>query len=195
MNDIMNNALSAIPVPQSVRARVAAGVRAAKKRRRYSAALATAAAFVLCIAALNDSTIADTARGFFRDIKSRTGAVTGTEYLAAAGEIEISARIISKDILSVNISIPGAGSYIFMETLRPGAAELTDTDGNVLYIFDELPGAVDKNGKCEFEIPLTVVSQADKAGYMLIIHDLVASSKADKDMRILGEWNCEIIPE
>lgn len=179
-------ALGAVKLPPDAGARIvrscaaAAPERKPRMRMRRPAAMIAAAALCLCLAVAGAA-----AAGHFRDVKSWTGAVTGTVYEQADDEIAIRAAAGPEGIaVSVRFLSPGAFPYRELETIALRRYQILDSEGNVLLSGEGDQAAVRDGGA---EIQLAPDGLAGGT-YRLRIEGLTGGSKGDQPLPILGTW-------
>ena len=151
----------------------------------FKKAVSIAAVIALCLCA---SVAAANHFGAFRDITSWTGAVTGTEYVQATNEIDVSATV-EQGVLTVTAVFlsPDTAPYHEEESLRIGRYQIVNASGKVV---------ADGEGDAFVEIvdgvavmPLSL-DGTNRGTYTLRIHSFVGSKKADQPLNISGDWEC-----
>ena len=194
MKEILEQELKQIEVPQELHERCMAGVRQAvlvRQRRRLMKAASAAAALLICCMLAANPVVSQTLRGVFGNLTDRQGAVTGTSYTCAAGEIEV--RILSAEqaedetILEVEIAFlfPEEVPWRELEEISLGVYRVTDGAGKVLC---KATGTQEtrfsiEDGKVCFS--LRMGSQLpEQGGYSLEIDRLYGHKKADAPLEI-----------
>ena len=151
----------------------------------FKKVVSIAAVIALCLCA---SVAAANHFGAFRDITSWTGAVTGTEYVQATNEIDVSATV-EQGVLTITAVFlsPDTAPYREEESLRIGRYQIVNASGKVV---------ADSEGDAFVEIvdgvavmPLSL-DGTDRGTYTLRIHSFVGSKKADQPLNISGDWEC-----
>ncbi len=150
-----------------------------------------AASFVLCICLAGVTALASSekVRGFFKDIKRIDGAVIGTAYEQATGEVELQITEVSDTLtLEINMLYPQTAPYRFFELFGVNNYQISDLQGTV--IVDEATSEMTSitDGKVIVTVPLNDLSNGE---YKLIVHELIGSSKADQPLVLSGTWECE----
>ena len=133
--------------------------------------------------------VAAAGSGFFKDVTRWSGAVVGTAYEQASGEIEAKAAAC-ENVLTVSVTVlaPDKVPYSEFEELGISSYQIIDTSGNV--IVEEAGTELSQlsNGQAEINIPLDGI---ESGSYKLIIRKYVGSAKADQPLEISGMWECE----
>lgn len=155
---------------------------------RKTAAAVTAAVLCLCLSA---TAVAAGNTGHFRDVKNWFGAVTGTKYEQADGEIQISATAASGQLtVSVTLLTPNALPYRMMEMLGIERYQIVDKRGKVVQKgstseFFQLKGA-----GAEITLPLDDLKPGE---YEVRIHAFLGGAKGEQPLPISGEWKCGFV--
>ena len=147
--------------------------------------IAIAAVLTLCMAAAG----AAGHFGMFRDITDWTGAVTGTEYVQATNDIQLSASATG-DELSVTVTLltPDAVPYSELDTMGIGSYKIADLNGKVIVKGESFDFFHIVDGKVNISIPLSGI---EAGHYTLVVDSFLGAKKADQDLRIIGSWACE----
>jgi len=190
MKEMLDRELSGIEIPKELHERCMAGVRRAalqQKRQRVIKAASVAAALVICCILAANPAVSQGIRGMFRDIKGKGGAIVGTAYTAAAGELEVCLLPAGQTELEAGIAFvfPEEFPWRTIEEISLGEYRITDAEGKVLYKGtgspkDRFPV---ENGKVH--IPLNIDTALPGQGeYALKIDMLYGHSKADAPLEI-----------
>ena len=147
--------------------------------------IAIAAVLTLCMAAAG----AAGHFGMFRDITDWTGAVTGTEYVQATNDIQLSASATG-DELSVTVTLltPDAVPYSELDTMGIGSYKIVDQNGNVVFNGENSDFSLIVDGKVNISISLNGI---ENGSYKLVVDTFSGAKKADNILRISGSWECE----
>ncbi|MBQ5314563.1 MAG: hypothetical protein J6J52_00905 [Oscillospiraceae bacterium] len=140
-----------------------------------------AVAIAVCIS-MSVAVVASVSEGgFFKDKKDTFEAVTGSVYLNATEEIEVSVIENKIDVTFLNPDIP---PYNCSEILSVGEYIITNENGEeISYSGFEKQAVTD--GKTSFGMTL------DKGKYTLTIKSFVSEKKADQPLEIKGLWECK----
>lgn len=146
-----------------------------------------AAALCLCLAIGVGAAVSG---GSFVDIKNWNGAITGTEYVQAEGEIGVKAET-AKGALIVELEFlePAKAPYIVLEELAIGSYAIFDKSGE-LAAEGESAGTAIVDGSAEFELAFDGIPGEE---YTLKIETLIGSAKADQPLKIHGNWLIEFV--
>lgn len=127
-------------------------------------------------------------RGFFRDITNWQGAVTGTSYEQATGEINMSVAVNGNELtVLATFSIPQEFPYGEAEKLGIAAYRIVDAAGSIVKEGStEATGIA--GGQAAIPIPLEGLAGGS---YKLIVSAFVSEKKADQPLNIHGSWECE----
>ncbi len=157
-----------------------------------------AAALLLCVTVISLPTVAKPVKGFFKDIVRIDGAITGSEYVNAASEIEISAEpIITENgnpyiLLNIQLLKKDEIPFRFIQHITVGKYRILDhkqkeiTKGNPYA--DEEQSVMITEGSATIWLPLDDTLAIGKEEYTLQIEELYGLSKGDGDLRITGPW-------
>lgn len=128
-------------------------------------------------------------KGFFKDIKNWTGAVTGTSYEQATDEITVKVVEVT-DELTVQATMvnPSAAPYGFIEEFGIHSFVVKDMSGKVVLKGSATTMVEIDNGQATIKIPLENLAAGT---YTLVIDAFVGSSKADQPLVIHGDWEYE----
>lgn len=145
--------------------------------------IAAAVALCLCIsvAAVNHF-------GQFKDIKNWNGAVTGTEYVQATNEIQVSAAADQDGlIITSKLLTPDIVPYRELDDLGIGGYKIVDVSGNVIIEGEGEDFAPIIDGQAVMAVSLDGVNNGD---YRLLVSAFIGYKKADQPLKISGEWEC-----
>lgn len=158
------------------------------RRFRYRAAAAALAACFLAAVC-----VAGSARGFFRDVANRFGAVTGSEYLQATEEIRLVPLAAAKEgedwLLPLEIEFLHAeeAPFAYIEGVRV----VQFSWQGVEYGADAY-GAIE-DGKVQITLRISGKQLDGAEKCALQIDTLWGESKADAPLPIHGEWTVEFV--
>lgn len=226
--------LDNIEIPKELHERSKIGIQKASseikgenKMNKYIKRVAgVAAALVLSIGliAVNNSTLANSIKGFFKDITNWNGAITGTEYVQATEEIDIKVSISivesNKVLLPIEVTLKNINEAPFnvIEALALGKFKITDSSDNEINNGEIQIGSISKENY-SFEIDdennlLTEIESQDLSNrkfianlvinkkqlssgdkYILIIESFYGHKKADAPIEIKGSWELDFIME
>lgn len=143
---------------------------------------------VLCLSLVGFTTVAAAGKlsGFFKDITNPFGTVTGTEYLDATDEIEISADCDSDqmkiELVFVN---PDTAPYNELDYITVSDWRIEDSEGKEVLKNGEVKMSAIENGKVVLTLSLDSLPEGS---YKLIVNELTGSKKADSPLKISGLW-------
>ncbi len=142
--------------------------------------------FFACVTVLASS---EKIQGYFEDIKSITGAVTGTAYKQATDEIEISVTSVS-DSLEIDITLLNIeqAPYIYFTSFGINNYAIIDSNGKSIVRNESADFVEIHDNKANITIP---ISNLDKGTYTLEISEFSGSSKADQPLVLSGNWKAE----
>lgn len=147
-----------------------------------------AAVIALCLCA---SVAAADQLGAFEDVKNWAGTVTGTGYVRATEEIEVTAAA-EQGVLTITTAFlaPDAAPYSEFEMLEIESYKIVDAAGDVVASGKGEGFAGIADGKAEVNISLDGVETGD---YKLLISSFVGTKKADQPLKISGSWECGFV--
>lgn len=154
--------------------------------------MVAAAVLAGCLCLTGGTAMAATGKltGFFQNVTGMFGAVKGTTYEQATDEIEMSIAEVS-DILVVDMAMDGTKApYSELVTIEVGSYRIVSADGNVVVKGEMSTAAPIVDGTASVSVALENVSAG---AYKLVITELVGSKKADQELEIHGEWECEFV--
>jgi len=157
----------------------------------YKKPLAIVAMLAVCFCLTGITALAATGKmqGFFRDVKRFDGAITGTTYQNATDEILVSVAA-EEDVLVVTLDMlkPEKAPYSEIEVLELKKYRVLDAEGTVVLENIVSENAVSSNNQVNFRIP---AERLLEGSYKLKLDALSGSKKADADILIYGNWECE----
>ncbi len=151
--------------------------------------LVAAAALTVCLCLTGITAMATTGKGFFQDTKRFDGAITGQTYQNATDEVLVYAAV-EEDVLTVTVEmvkyeiIP----YSEIEVLELKNYRVLDAAGTVILENAVPEHVIMENNQVKFQIPAQDLSEGT---YKLVLDVLCGSKKADQDLLIYGNWECE----
>ena len=157
--------------------------------------LATTAA-VLAICAVTVVS-ANSLKGYFKDVKNITGAVTGTEYLNATNDIKIDFVETTDEYITLDLTFvnPNEAPFAYIEEIAVNEYKILDKNAEeVLSVNWDLEHSIVtkiKNGEVLIELPLKDIPSNSSDSYTLKIDTIYGLSKADQPLKITGDWKCE----
>lgn len=127
--------------------------------------------------------------GFFEDIKSWNGAITGQVYKQATEEIKVTVSTSEKQLV-VNAEFVKADKppYSVQEFLQIGAYKILDSNGKAIIEGSTSEAAEITNGFAKMKID---TDELESGSYTLVISSFVGSKKAEQPLDIFGNWVCE----
>lgn len=156
---------------------------------KFKKPLIAAAAFAVCLCLTGITAMATTGKGFFQDIKRFDGAITGQTYQNATDEVLVYAAV-EEDVLMVTVEMVKIEMvpYREIEVLELEKYRVYDDNGTVVMENVVPENVVMENNQVKFMIPAEGLA---KGIYKLELDVLCGSKKAEQDLLIYGEWECE----
>lgn len=156
---------------------------------KFKKTLVAAAALTVCLCLTGITAMATTGKGFFQDIKRFDGAITGQTYQNATDEVLVYAAV-EEDVLTVTVEMVkyDMAPYSEIEVLELQNYRVYDVFGIVVMENAVPENAVTENNQVKFMIPAEGLA---KGIYKLELDVLCGSKKAEQDLLIYGEWECE----
>ena len=162
--------------------------------------VAIAAVLALCIMTVTLTPIANSIKGFFKDITRFDGAITGTEYTNATNDIKIETFEIEtengKILLPVEVIFENKTEAPFPYIREIAVAEYRILDSDNKEIAKMKTAATESvkgnvtDGKALVNIPLDD-NMRNNETYFIQIDKMYGLSKADAPLHITGTWKCE----
>lgn len=156
---------------------------------KFKKPLVVAAAFAVCLCLTGITAMATTGKGFFQDIKRFDGAITGQTYQNATEEVLVYAAV-EADVLTVTVDMVKyeVAPYSEIEVLKLKNYRVLDAAGRVVMENAVPENVVTENNQVKFQIPAKELTEGT---YKLELDVLSGSKKAEQDLLIYGEWECE----
>lgn len=234
MKKIIERELDSIEIPKELNERSKIGIQKAsleikggnKMNKHIRKVAGVAAALVLSISliAVNNPTLANSIKGFFKDITNWNGAITGTEYEQATEEIGISTSNLivesNKILLPIEVTFKNINEAPFndIEALTIGKLKINDSSGSEInYEIIQIEAISKEDYSFEIEDEnnlLTEIESQDSSNrrfkanlvinkdelssgdkYTLIIKSFYGHKKADAPIEIKGNWELDFTVE
>ena len=216
MKKIIEKELGNIDIPKELHKISEKGIKKAsleiKQRKSVSkyikrtSGLVAASLVTIILIVSSDTTLANSIKGFFKDITNKNGAVTGVVYDQATEEIdvEMSKAIIKDNQISLKVDVNfkdiNKAPYNFIEVLTLGDLKIVDSSGNKINfkINNEDKLLVEVNNENQnrrsFTVNLIINNDNLKPGekYTLIINSFYGHKKADAPIEIKGNWKVDL---
>ena len=215
MKKIIEKELGNIEIPKELNKISEKGIKKAslEMRRRNNInkyikrVSAVAATFILAITLIttSNSTLANSLKGFFKDITNRNGAITGTIYDESTEEIDIEiSNVIKDNELSVQLEVTfkdtNKAPYSSIEVLTLGDFKIVDSLGNKINFKinneDKLLVEVNNENKSIRSFSGNLIINNDSLNpnekYTLIINSFYGHKKADAPIEIKGNWKVDL---
>ena len=158
------------------------------RKTSYVSRPAILIAAVICLG-LAATVVAAGNMGLFKDIVRFDGAVVGTAYEQAPGEIEASAAVAGSELtVTAVITKEDILPYRELENLGIDSFRVVDSKGNAVFKGGRTEMYEIDGGKAEIKISLPDIAAGS---YQAIIDAFVGGKKADQTLLINGEWECE----
>ena len=126
-------------------------------------------------------------QGFFRDITNWQGAITGTAYEQATGEIAVDVTVNGDELLVLAAFLePDTFPYREAEQLGIAEYKIVDNSGRV-FQKGAAPAFPVVDGKASIVIKL---KDMEAGSYTLVISAFASEKKADQPLSIHGSWEC-----
>lgn len=168
-----------------------AGMKVRKANNIWKKQLPIAAALVLCVCITGVTALAATGKleGVFKDIKNWNGAIVGTSYEQATGEITVNIEEAGDELgILVSIINPEKPPYSESELFGIQSYRIEDMSGNVIEKERSLEERTAFSSQMSLNIPLNEISNGK---YKLIIEQFISEKKAEQPLIIHGNWMCE----
>lgn len=151
--------------------------------------LVAAATLTVCLCLTGITAMATTGKGFFKDTKRFDGAITGQTYQNATDEVLVYAAV-EEDVLTVTVEMVKYEivPYSEIEVFELKNYRVLDAAGTVILENAVPEHVVMENNQVKFQIPAQDLSEGT---YKLELDVLCGSKKADQDLLIYGNWECE----
>lgn len=210
-HDPLAHAVQTISLPPQLHARCMQGVHCAQQTQeektmknthtnsvRFPAIkrwTAVAAAVALCTVVLGGTALADSFKGFFADVTRLDGAVTGTEYHAAAEELNLTAgeAAVTNEQVTLPVTVEFAQAeeapFAYLEHLDLGEAVVQTADGETIAVKAEAEPAAVADGTVRLMVRLSG-GDLPAGQYTLIVRSFFGLAKAEQPLPILGQWSC-----
>lgn len=148
---------------------------------------------ILCLCLTGVTALAATGKikGFFKDITRKDGAIIGTLYEQATDEIVLSVLGVDDELkVLVTMIKPKMVPYITFETFGFKSYKILDTSDKVI-----MEGEMTKMVEViDGEVSINIALENIPSGkYKLIVDRMVAGAKAEQNLEISGNWECEFI--
>ena len=143
---------------------------------------------VLCLSLVGFTTVAAAGKlsGFFKDITNPFETVTGTKYLDATDEIEISVDCNSDQMLiELTFVNPDMAPYNELDSIAVSDWRIEDSEEKEIMKNGEVKMTDIENGKVVLTLSLDSLPEGS---YKLIINELTGNKKADSLLKISGTW-------
>ena len=194
----LRSAAETITMPDGMKGRIVRNCKAQLAKSRKENIMRSkrtirkpAAAFAVLVIAMSLTVTAMAAtggvKGFFQDITNWQGAIVGTSYEQATGEIDMRVSVNGEElsVLAV-LADPQIAPYRYAEKLGIAEYKIVDEKGEILE--EGAAASVEiVEGCASLSIPLEDI---DSGNYKLIVTAFAAEKKADQPMRISGNWEC-----
>ena len=231
MKKIIKRELNKIEIPKELNKRSRIGIEKAsvemkgenKMNKNIKQIISIAAAFLLSISlvAISNPTLANSIKGFFRDITNSNGSIVGTEYNQATEEIEIriSDMIVDEDmvILPIEVTLKDISKAPFSEIdiLTMDKFNIIHSSGDEIdYKKIKVESISKENYNYEIEDENNLLTEIDSKyldkriftanliidkneltsneGYILRIESFYGHKKADSPIKINGYWEINL---
>lgn len=148
------------------------------------------AAVAICLS-LSATVMAATGvlEGFFVDIKNFSGAIVGTAYENATGEITFDASVDGNElIIFAGFADPEAAPYNEAEQLGIAQYQILDENNGVVK-----EGSVEAAQIIDGHAVLKIgIDDLESGSYKLMVSAFVAEKKADQPLNLYGNWEFAI---
>ncbi|MBR5544693.1 MAG: hypothetical protein IKU66_04390 [Clostridia bacterium] len=167
-------------------------------KRWLKRTIAIAATLSVCLVVVMASPLANSIKGFFKDIVRFDGAITGTQYVNATNELKLNVLDSENNdaLLPLEITFENKNEAPFAYIQEMAITEYKIVDSNnkeidksTLKIENALKGTI-SDGKVLINIPLDSNNLKSGETYTLKIDSLYGLSKADAPLEIKGSWSC-----
>ena len=162
--------------------------------------VAIAAVLALCIMTVTLTPIANSLKGFFKDITRFDGAITGTEYTNATNDIKIDTLEINTENgqillpLDITFETKTEAPFPYIQEIAIAEYKILDNEHKEITKIktdaDESVKGTVTDGKILVNIPLDNKLKENET-YFIQIDKMYGLSKADAPLHITGTWKCE----
>ena len=162
-------------------------------KKSFGKSIAIVASLAICLCLVGVTTLAATGKlnGFFKDIIGRDGAVVGTTYEQATDEVKLNMIQVEEELVVEVVMVnPNVAPYSVFEQFGIESYTITDLDGNLIVEDGKTDMVEVVNGKVTVKISLAEIANGE---YMLSVHKLIGSAKADQPLVMSGVWECEFV--
>lgn len=162
--------------------------------------IALVAVLALCIVTVAMTPLANSFKGFFSDIVRFDGAITGTKYENATGDIKVDVLDLTSENgnviipLDLTFKYPAKAPFPYIQEVAVSEYKIFDSN-NKEVIKTKLPaedgdkGTV-SNGKVLVNLYLNDAKLESREEYTIVIEKMYGLSKADAPLHITGTWEC-----
>lgn len=153
-----------------------------------------AAVFTICAITVVS---AGSLKGYFKDVKNFSGAITGTEYLNATNDINVNVVDVNNEFVTLNVNFtnPAEAPFRFIEELVVTEYKILDKENkeilNINSTVENTTSTSITENDILVKIPLNNASLNVDNTYTLEISEMYGVKKADQPLKITGDWKCE----
>ncbi len=174
-----------------------------KSKRITKRMIAVAAVLTLCVVTVSVTPLANGVKGYFKDIIRFDGAITGTKYENATGDIQI--NVLEGTSQNGNSSIPLELTFVnpteapfpYIQELAMGEYEILDSTNKKIARVKLSPEEGDRGmvhgGKAAVQLPINEAELRKGEEYTIVIEKMYGLSKGDGPLHITGNWQCKFI--
>ncbi len=172
-----------------------------KNRSIMKRTVAIAAVLALCIITATMTPLANSIRGFFKDIIGFDGAITGTQYENATNDIKVDVLKLTSGngnvIIPLDLTFENPAEAPFPYIQEVAIAEYKILNSNNKQIVKSKLSAEDSekgtvnNGRVSVNLTISDIDMASGEEYTIIIEKMYGLSKADAPLHITGLWECK----
>ncbi len=134
-------------------------------------------------------------KGYFKDSKNFSGAITGTEYLNATKEININISEVNDEHIALDLTFvnPTEAPFAYIEEIAITEYKILDKNNEeVLKVnsdVESVPSTAIETDNVLIKLPVEKLNREET--YKLEINTLFGLEKADQPLKITGDWKCE----
>ncbi|WP_353095528.1 DUF4179 domain-containing protein [Tissierella praeacuta] len=234
MKKIIKRELDNIEIPKELHKISKMGIQKAsleikkgnKMNKHIKKVAGVAAVFILSISLIvvNNPTLANSIKGFFKDITNWNGAITGIEYEQATEEVDISTSNLivesNKVLLQIEVTFKDINEAPFnvIEALTIGKFKIIDSSGSEInhkkiqieaiskedYSFEiedkdnlltEIESQDSSNKKFKANLIINKEELSSGNKYILMIESFYGHKKAEAPIEIKGNWEVNFTAE
>lgn len=174
-----------------------------RNRRMIKRTVAVAVVFALCIITFTMMPLANSLKGFFKDIIRFDGAITGTKYENATNDIKIDVLELTFDNgntiipLELTFKNPTEAPFRCIQEVAICEYKIMDSKNKVIakskLSVEEGEKGIVKNGEVLVNLLVNDKDMILGEEYTILIEKMYGLAKADAPLHITGVWECKFV--